>query len=292
MKRIRRPLLRWGAVVLIAAGVIVGAVMFLQDQLQPCAPLDLALRRSGCVKVIELPQFLGPMYISAAPDGRHVAVTAVTDDDDQLTTVLVVDLETERIVEQHLISEIPIENADRPFGSGPRYAIYSPDGRLTMDYRRRKQITAVTSSDGERLISFIRRRPCYAIAIVESDTIVREIPISGSPPFLSQLALSYDDRRLAAARGRLVAWDLETGAPLIDLRPERAEWLFGFSDPGDFKDADWLPDNRTLVVALFGRPARIALFELPETAPAPDPSAAPPCQPETDEIRRWWVEGQ
>lgn len=275
----RRLSLRWGAVLIITALIVVGATLFLREQLRPCAPLDLALRLSGCVRIIEVPNLKGSSYISVAPNGRYVAVTAVGIDDD-VVTVSVIDLETERVVEEYLISEI--ESSER---EPAPYANYSPDGTLTRDYQLRKRITGARSSDGNTLISFTSRPPCQYIALVEGDQIVREIPISGEVPFRSQVALSHDGSRLAVARGRLAAWDLETGATLIDLG---ANWLFANIE--DFTDADWLPDNRTLVVGLFSRPARIALFELPEVAPTPDPNATL-CQPETDEVRRWWVEG-
>ncbi len=225
------------------------------------------------MRVIELPQLDRVPYVSTAPDGRRAAVTAISVDE-RLRTVLVVDLQTGSVLEEYLITDIESQGRE----SLP-YAIYSPDGQLTADYQKRKRITLVSSQDGEKMVSFLERRPCFFVAVVEGETIAREIPVSGRVPRLAQLALSYDDSRLALADRRFSAWDLETGALLIDLYDEA------------FSDADWLPDNRTLIVGLGGNPVRIGFFELSEAETAPQSGAAPQCQPETDEVRRWWVEG-
>jgi hypothetical protein len=272
VQRVRRSVVLGIGVLLVVAVAVGAGGQFLQEQLRPCAPLDLALRRSGCVRVIEVPQLDRVPYISAAPDGGRAAVTAISVDE-RLMTVLVVDLQSGSVLEEYLISDVESQERE-PLP----YAIYAPDGRLTRDYQSRKQITLVLSQDGEKLISFIERRPCLFVAVVEGETTAREIPVSGGVPRLAQLALSYDDSRLALADGRFLAWDLETGALLLDLYDEA------------FSDADWLPDNRTLIVGLSGHPVRIGFFELPEAATAPQSAAAPQCQPETDEVRRWWVE--
>lgn len=243
--------MKWRAVVMVlvvVTAVMGGGAFLLERALRPCELLDIQLGRSGCIRVIELPEgFVGDtLHVANVAD--QVAVAGALDNAAQ---VLILNTQTWEVINQLLWSEVEVtdapESAQLPVhfewgttrllrGVPPRIGFLSariPDNGV---YALVDEITSqVTFFDGA------------------TDAQITTITLPGRKA-LGRVALSHDGSRFlipVVDRG-LTVWDVASGSLLYSVASERL-W-----------DWDWLTDNQTIVAILRdGKRATLALFRVP-----------------------------
>lgn len=263
-RRSWRGIGRWA---LLVGGVLLVAVVMgrlVREQLRFCAPLDRALQRSGCLQVFEIKELVGASLVAVSPVSDRAIVTGIrADPANAVGEAVVVELAGGTVIARYAPGDFPGDSPQLYFGA---------DGMtVTRDEQTRKRIWRVTSPDGQLRVEMLRpdhrlNIPDYRLSIqaTASGATLREIPVTVSVRRIPHLALSHDNRRLAAVflsdgrdnPYRLVVWDLERG-----------EQIFNRLDPA-IVDADWLGDNRTLAVTLLLGPdrptTRLALVRVPD----------------------------
>lgn len=71
-------------VVAVAVAVIAGGAFLLERALRPCEPLDISVGRSGCIRVIALPEGFRARHLHVANVGDQMVVEGDLDDSVQV----------------------------------------------------------------------------------------------------------------------------------------------------------------------------------------------------------------
>jgi hypothetical protein len=236
----------------VVAAVVAGGAFLLERALRPCEPLDLQLQRSGCIRVIDLPDFL-VSYLHASNVGNQLAVVGEPPTGGQ--EVLILSTETWTVLDQLPITEIEAADVSEPSAAVPRYQWNTT--QLLRGIFPRVGFSSARVPDVGVYALVEERRERVNFFDGATDDLISTIDLP-SPAPREGIALSHDGGRFLVrlSDGRLTAWDVKSGELIFAVALDSA-LLGGF---------DWLADNQTIVVALRRLDERrdvLALFRVP-----------------------------
>jgi WD40 repeat protein len=249
----------------VVAALMAGGAFLLERALRPCEPLDIQLGRSGCIRVIELPEGFLADTLHVANVGDQVAVVGALAN---TTQVLVLNTQTWEVINQ--LPWLEVEAVDFP--GADRLPVHFEWGttRLLRGAPPRVGFSFARIPDGVFASMDVINEQMRFFDDATNE-LIKTVTLSRPQSRSGMIALSHDGSRFLISLGRrlwsvvdgeviawgvadgeLTAWDVASGALLYSVASERL-W-----------DWDWLTDNQTIVAILReGERSMLALFRLP-----------------------------
>lgn len=243
---------RWMVILVIVVVVLTGSgLVLLERALRPCELLDIRSGRSGCVRVIALPEGFRARHLHVANVGDQMVVEGDLNDSVQ---VLILNTQTWEVIDQ--VPRAEVEVADVPEAAQMPVHYEWGTTRLMRGVWPRVGFLAARMPDDSvyALVDEITSQVTFLDAVTDEPITTITLPASKGR---GVIALSHDGRRflIRLADGRLTAWDVASGALLYSVTfPAILDW-------------DWLTDNQTIVTTLWdGEQNSLALFRVPQQA--------------------------